>query len=612
MNTDPKNLILAISLSMLILVGYDFFLAPKNPTPPAGSQSVSQFGDSISSAVPSAIPQVSSAIEEDLVQIINAPRVLIESNTIEGSLSLAGGRIDDIRLKEFKASSDEFSPQVSVMRRVGSPDAYFAEMFFTAFSGELKRSISRTHIWNLTGRKLTPNTPVTLTTSEDGIDYAMTYSIDDGYMITVTGIARNTGTSAAMIGTTARIQRQRPGYSEWISYAGPMGYFNEESGSVFFDYDDIEKRLDCREDERICSQINSKSWIGASDKDWLTAIIPAEGLDNGFIFRPANLTDIESIRHLITPQNLAEINAIRTGNRAEGVGTPLDISANRQPSLIPPNGEMRWQYQIFAGPKKYTILDHYQNMMDIPRFTAAIDWGWMEFLARPMLVVLIWVNQYISNFGIAILVMTVGIKLVFFPLAHKSYHSMAKMRALTPKIKEMRERFSDDRQRQQQATMELYRQEKINPAAGCLPILLQIPVFFALYKVLYVTIEMRHAPFFGWITDLSSPDPTSLFNLFGILPYSTAFLPDFINIGLWPLLMGITMFVQMSLNPPPPDPVQAQIFRFMPLMFTFLLATFPAGLVIYWTWNNLLSIIQQWYIMRSYQKQIDAQKDGAK
>ena len=252
------------------------------------------------------------------------------------------------------------------------------------------------------------------------------------------------------------------------------------------------------------------------------------------------------------------------------------------------------------------MIDAYAEELNIPNFDLAIDFGWFYFMTKPFFYAINWLNGLLGNFGVAILAFTVFIRLVLYPLADKSYRSMAKMRALSPRLTKMREQYKDDRQKLNQEMMALYRQEKVNPAAGCLPILLQIPVFFALYKVLYVSIEMRHAPFFGWIKDLSEIDPTSIFNLFGLLPYSTTYIPDFLNIGLWPVAMGLSMFIQQKLNPPPPDPIQAKIFQWMPIAFTFLLAGFPAGLVIYWTWNNTLSIIQQWYITRRIEKAMKA------
>ena len=272
--------------------------------------------------------------------------------------------------------------------------------------------------------------------------------------------------------------------------------------------------------------------------------------------------------------------------QTEYLGVPVTVGAG---------GEATTSAQLFAGAKKVDIIDHYLEDTNIPLFDKIIDWGWFYWLTKPLFKLMSYIYGIVGNFGVAILLVTVIIKLFFFPLANKSYASMANMKKVQPEMTAIRERFADDRQAQQKAMMELYKKEKINPAAGCWPILIQIPVFFALYKVIYVTIEMRHAPFVGWIQDLSAPDPTSIFNLFGLLPYD---VPIFLLVGVWPLLMGITMFIQMQMNPAPPDPTQQMIFKWMPVVFTFMLATFPAGLVIYWAWNNFLSIIQQGVIMK--------------
>ena len=262
---------------------------------------------------------------------------------------------------------------------------------------------------------------------------------------------------------------------------------------------------------------------------------------------------------------------------------------------MPPGQTASVEAQLFAGAKQVKILQAYENELGIKQFDLLIDWGWFFFITKPLFYLMEAINSVVHNFGVTILILTVLVRLAFFPLANKQYASMAKMKKLQPQMEQLRERYKDDKAKQQQELMELYKKEKINPLAGCLPILLQIPVFFALYKVLFITIDMRHAPFFGWIKDLSAPDPTSLFNLFGLLPFA---VPEFLHIGVWPLIMGITMWLQMQLNPQQPDPVQQQIFSWMPVMFTFLLASFPAGLVIYWAWSNMLSLAQQYYIMK--------------
>ena len=323
-------------------------------------------------------------------------------------------------------------------------------------------------------------------------------------------------------------------------------------------------------------------WIGLTDKYWLAALMPVQS-EKAFY-------------------------SMRSFSSATPTG-PLDVYQTDmlgEAMRLDPGQQISWQTYLFSGAKKVTSLDRYAEELKIANFDLAIDFGWFYFLTKPFFYAISWLFGVFGNFGLAIIGFTIIVRLLLFPLANKSYKSMAKMRHLAPKIQKMREDYGDDRQRLNKEMMELYKREKVNPAAGCLPILLQIPVFFALYKVLYVSIEMRHAPFFGWIQDLSAIDPTSLFNLFGLLPYSVDFIPQFLSIGVWPILMGISMAVQMRLNPPPPDPIQAKIFQWMPVFFTFLLAGFPAGLVIYWTWNNILSIAQQWWITRSLEKQSKA------
>jgi len=308
-------------------------------------------------------------------------------------------------------------------------------------------------------------------------------------------------------------------------------------------------------------------WIGITDKYWLAALIPDQGVENHYRFT----------HRLATGRDKYQVD-FRGGALA-----------------LPAGGRIEAVTRLFIGAKEVRLLDGYGENLNIPLFDRAVDFGWFYFLTKPIFYLLDYMNQLIGNFGLAILALTVLIKLVFFPLANKSYRSMSKMKLLQPKVVELRARLKDDRPRMNQEMMELYKREKINPLAGCLPVLIQLPVFFSLYKVLFVTIEMRHAPFYGWIRDLSAPDPTSLFNLFGLIPWTP---PDFLHLGIWPILMGITMWAQFKLNPPPADPIQAKLFQFMPLVFTFLLANFPAGLVIYWAVNNVLSMAQQWVIMR--------------
>jgi YidC/Oxa1 family membrane protein insertase len=311
-------------------------------------------------------------------------------------------------------------------------------------------------------------------------------------------------------------------------------------------------------------------WAGITDKYWLTALIPTQSVPSTVNFMYI---------------------------KEDGDHYQVDY-ITQQPQTVASNGDMMVESHVFAGAKIVSLLQDYESRLHIPRFDYAVDWGYFWFLTRPIFTAIDWLYGVLGNFGLAILAFTLGVKLLFFPLANYSYRSMSKMKLLAPKMQALRERFKDEPQRMQQEMMSMYRTEKVNPASGCLPMVVQIPVFFSLYKVIFVTIEMRQAPFFGWIRDLSAVDPTNIFNLFGLLPFDPATISPFLHLGAWPLIMGFTMWLQMKLNPPPPDPMQARMFQFMPVIFTFMLASFPAGLVIYWSWNNLLSIAQQWLIMR--------------
>ena len=570
MNADNRNLITAIALSMLILVVYQIFFIPEQPPQQEG------YAGQTVEALP-ATPTVAQ-LQAQLAAAplaATAPRVKIKGDKIDGSISLASGRIDDIRLLDYGVDYLEDENRVRLLRKSGTDDAYFTEIGF--LDGDSKPLVDAKTLWQADGDMLTPETPVTLTHENNGMRYSLKYTMDDGYLITIDAGVENLTGEAQTVRHFARLFRQKPSVSDFfISYEGPLGVFIEDVKEQV-GYDDIHDE-DYRT-ERFESE-GVKGWIGMTDKFWLSALIPHEQDDALFSFNK-----VSSQFPSIQPTQVDVI----TGGGTIADGTSMSRS-----------------FSIFTGPKDVDVLNFYNESQNIERLDHAIDWGWFPFLTKPFFHALNWLNTQLGNFGLAIIALTVVVKIAFFPLANKSYRSMAKMRELAPKTQELRERFADDRQRQQQEMMQLYRTEKVNPAAGCLPVLLQIPVFFALYKVLFIDIAMRHAPFYGWITDLGQADPTSIFNLFGLLPYSTAFLPDFLNLGVWPVLMGISMFVQMSLNPPPPDPIQAKVFKFMPLFFTFLLATFPAGLVIYWTWNNVLSIIQQWFIMQS------VKRDGAK
>ena len=490
----------------------------------------------------------------------DAGRIEFKSARIEGSINLRGGRIDDLKLLDYREWADDAAPNITLLKPGSNANGYFAEFGFSKndVAGTLPGPST---VWKQVGSgTLSPTSPVTLEfTNEKGITVSRVFEVDADYMFKVSDTIRNTGGSNITLQPYGRIAR----YGEpetagiYVLHEGMIGSIGEQ-GLDEIDYDEIQ------EDRLIKRETASNGWLGITDKYWATALIPGQTFTAAYRY----------------------VQGARPFYQTEYLGVPVTVGAG---------GEATTSAQLFAGAKKVDIIDHYLEDTNIPLFDKIIDWGWFYWLTKPLFKLMSYIYGIVGNFGVAILLVTVIIKLFFFPLANKSYASMANMKKVQPEMTAIRERFADDRQAQQKAMMELYKKEKINPAAGCWPILIQIPVFFALYKVIYVTIEMRHAPFVGWIQDLSAPDPTSIFNLFGLLPYD---VPIFLLVGVWPLLMGITMFIQMQMNPAPPDPTQQMIFKWMPVVFTFMLATFPAGLVIYWAWNNFLSIIQQGVIMK--------------
>jgi YidC/Oxa1 family membrane protein insertase len=488
-------------------------------------------------------------------------RVRIETPRISGSLNLTGARLDDLLLKDYRVTVEKDSPNIQLLNPASLPNGYYIETGYigTAETGSVPGPDTQ---WRVAeGDVLGPNSPVTLTyTNEAGLTFTRIVEVDENYLFTFSDTVENASGQPVTLrnyGRTTRIGKPET-TGIYILHEGLIGVTGEE-GLREIDYSDVEE-------ERIEPGKSSDGWLGITDKYWAVTMVPRTGTS----FQP----------------RYSYFDDGRARYQADYLSDPLTIQAG---------GTANTETLVFAGAKEVNVVDAYETEHNIRQYDLLIDWGWFYFITKPMFYLIDWLFKLLGNFGVAILATTVVVKLIFFPLANKSYKSMANMKKMQPAMLEIREKYADDKMKQQQAMMELYKKEKINPLAGCWPILIQIPVFFALYKVLYVTIEMRHAPFFGWIQDLSAPDPTSIFNLFGLLPYD---VPGFLLIGIWPLIMGITMFLQMRMNPTPPDPTQAMIFNWMPVVFTFMLATFPAGLVIYWAWNNFLSILQQGVIMK--------------
>ena len=575
---ENREFMLAIALSALVLILWQIFIgvptmeeerAKQQPqqaqTQPAQDTTIPtpQVGTGDNS-VPTAPGVETPQAGRDAV-VTASKRLKIETEKLGGTINLTGARIDDLLLKGYHETIDRSSPPITLLSPSGTRDAYYAEFGWVAAKGTSAKVPTGSTVWSAPdGAVLTPSTPVTLTHDNgEGLIFKRTLSVDEDYLFTIEDKVENGTGDAVTLHPYGLVSRHGTptvlGF--FVLHEGLIGVLGDE-GLEEIDYDDLQ------EDVKVKSYDSNGGWLGITDKYWAVTLIPdqAQQIKARFSNSPRDGRDRYQTDYLYD-----------AGTVVAGGGTASSTT------------------RLFVGAKVVSIVDRYQDQFKVENFDLLIDWGWFYFFTKPLFLVLDFFYKLVGNFGVAILLVTVCIKLIFFPLANKSYVSMSKMKLLQPEVVKLRERYADDKMKQQQEMMELYKKEKVSPMSGCLPIVIQIPVFFALYKVLFGTIEMRHAPFFGWIQDLSAPDPTSLFNLFGLIPWAP---PSFLMIGIWPILMGITMFVQMRLNPPPPDPTQAMIFNWMPLFFTFLLATFPAGLIIYWAWNNLLSILQQYVIMR--------------
>jgi YidC/Oxa1 family membrane protein insertase len=593
--TDNRNTILAVILSGLVLIAWQYFYnVPAMEKQRAQTQTQTELAKPTPQATPGTSPQPGSApsanapannapasaapIVSRETAIAAAPRVKIDTPRVSGSISLRGARIDDLSLEKFRETVDPASPAIVLYSPSNTASPYYAEFGWVPAAGSTVRIPDQNTIWEQEGSgTLTPSNPVTLKYDNgDGLTFRRTIAIDDRYLFTIKDDVTNVGAAPVTLYPFALISRhgtpQVSGY--YILHEGLIGYLGEQ-GLQEYGY----KKID---DAKSVSFNITDGWLGMTDKYWASALLP----DATAKLQARFSSTLVGTSHNYQTDYLQDAQTIAIG----GTG-----SANAR---------------LFAGAKEAGVvginfplvgLGGYNKQLGLNHFDLLIDWGWFYFITKPMFLALDWFYHVVGNFGVAILLVTVLVKLLFFPLANKSYASMAKMKSVQPQLAALKERYPDDRQKQQQEMMEIYKKEKINPIAGCLPVALQIPVFFSLYKVLFVTIEMRHAPFYGWIKDLSAPDPTNLFNLFGLFHFDPTTVPVFghyLALGIWPIIMGITMWFQMKLNPTPPDPTQKMIFDWMPLIFTFMLAGFPAGLVIYWAWNNTLSVLQQSFIMR--------------
>lgn len=594
---NNKNLILATSLSVIIMISWTWFYEKprlekislqhqieqsnqgskdekisdkiveenSNPSIPNVEKLTTEVAKNVNPEEKNDI-STSFKTRKEIIEKTIDERIKIETKSLHGSINLKGAKFDDLTLAKYFKNPDK-KDEVILFSPIESKERYFADFGFASSDSNLETPKPDT-VWQANNKKLTPKNPVTLSwTNSKNIEFQIKISIDENYLFTIQQKIINNSFENIAVAPFARINRllndqQKAAY---ILHEGAIGAFNGILSEKT--YEDLIKE----KSQKFSDKGESGSWLGITDKYWLSSIIP----DRKIAFEGNFFHDYKNKNNFYN---------------VDFIGQEITIASNEQLNL---------EHHLFAGAKKVKILDDYSKKLELKLFDRAIDFGWFYFLTKPFFFVIEFLYKIFGNFGLAILGMTVIVKLALFPMANKSYSAIAKLKKIQPKIEALREKYKDDKLALNREMMEFYKREKINPAAGCLPILIQIPVFFALYKVFYVTLDMRHSPFYGWIKDLSAPDPTTILNLFGLLPFE---ISSSFNLGIWPILMGATMVIQQKLSPPPADPTQAKILKFMPYGLTIVLAAFPAGLVIYWTWSNSLSILQQIYINRKYKK----------
>ena len=549
---ETRNIIAAISLSAAVIILYTLFFAP----PPITQENLAEKSKTEQNSDAPSLDQKENISEISREQALGeSERIQFENQSIIGSISLKGAAIDDLTFKEYNVVLNS-NEKVNLLAPRNSKEGYLIESGFITTDKNVEIPNSNS-IWSVSGNnKLTAQSPIKLTWANDqGITFEKEISIDDKFLFTVKQrVINSTNNKYDFYSYGQIIRNEAPEITNfYILHEGLVATLDDEL--IEEDYDDIEEKKFTRNAQ--------KGWLGIGDKYWITSLIPPKG---------------KEFKTTFDYKNKFRVNFVGT--------EPLELNSN---------SSIEDKMQIIVAAKRVDVIDGYAESLKIDKFDLTIDWGFLYFITKQLFFGIDYFFKLLGNYGLAIIAITICIRLAFFPLANFSFRSMAKMKALTPEMTRLKELHKDDKMKLQQAMMALYKKEKVNPMSGCLPILVQIPVFFALYKVLFVTIEMRHMPFYGWIQDLSERDPTSLFNLFGLLPYD---VPSFLIIGAWPIAMGISMFVQMKLNPAPTDPMQAKIFMFFPLFLTIILAPFPAGLVIYWTVNNILTMAQQVFIMK--------------
>lgn len=554
---DSKNLILAVVLSALVLLGWSW---AANKYFPAANPPSTKVVNGKQQPLPQPQAQPAGVPTQAKLQTISAalassPRVSVRTPSLLGSINLKGAQIDDLLLLRQKQTIAKDSQPVRLLSPLGAPGAYIAQFGWTAQGGAAP---DLNTVWTADSNAMTPGHPVTLSTqTADGTRYQIRIAVDDGYLFTVQQSVTNASGRPLAVRPIGLVSRsaQSADHSTWQNHVGPIGVFDGKAN-----YEVNWKNLDQGDTEAFN---NTNGWLGFTDKYWLTALVPQGGMNGEF-------------------------------RRSSSGGYQGDYAL--APMIVAPGQTVTAQTRLFAGAKEKAWLDRYEDE-GITKLSKSIDWGWFEWFMRPIFDLLVFLFHTVGNFGVAIICLTLIVRAIMFPIAQKQFQSMAAMRKLQPKMKAIQDRFKDDKRRQQEEILKLYQAEKVNPAAGCLPILLQIPVFYALYKVLLVSVEMRHQPFFGWIKDLSAADPLTPVNLFGLLHFTP---PQMLAIGVLPILVGATQWLSMKLNPQPMDPAQAQVFAIMPWFLVFVMAPFAAGLQLYWITNNLLTIAQQWFLYRKY------------
>ncbi len=569
---DQKRLPLFIAISLAILLVFQW-LTPRPPVPhpvaPAARSAAQAVHPAAQGAAAGSVP--SGVATNSVKPPANVPRVAIEAPRVAGSISLLGARIDDLRLRDYHETVKKTSPLVRLLAPADDAQPAAIQFGWSSLDAGVKVP-DDSSVWKATGGPLGPGHEVTLSWDNGaGLTFEIALAVDDNYMFDARQRVHASGTATAQVWPWQRVRRdyepKTAGYS--ILFEGPIGVMDKRLHTE--GYSAIKKAADAAAGVGYTHN-DTGGWAGFTDIYWLTALIPdqAAPVTASWNHWADDGTDHYQVSYAAT--------------------TPEHVSAGH---------DARFESRIFAGAKEVHLLDHYETAGNVPLLSYAVDWGRLFFLTKPFFYAIDWIYSVVGNFGVAIMIFTLGVKGLFYPIAARSYVQMGKMRLLQPKLTEVRERYKDDPQRMQAEMMAVYKGEKVNPVSGCLPMLLQIPVFFSLYKVILSTIEMRHAPFFGWIQDLSATDPTNLFNLFGLIPFDPSALSPLLHLGVWPMVMGATMYFQQKLSPPPPDPAQARMLQFMPLIFVFTMGRFPAGLVIYWSWNNALTMAQQWWIQRN-------------